>query len=154
MKVGANESRKTSPIPAYPTSIGARFRGSALLAGLQGGFYMISGVWPLVAPDSFQAFTGQKMDFWLAQTVGVLIAITGIVLLRAAQRAAITAEIALLAGLQAAALGVVDIYCVGQPGTTPVYLLDAVAEFAIALGWVWAWSHRPRRAASTRVPRL
>ncbi|HEX2861367.1 MAG TPA: hypothetical protein VHN79_06990 [Lacunisphaera sp.] len=121
---------------------GSRFL--TFLARLQGGFYLATGVWPLVAPASFQVVIGGKEDFWLAQTVGALIGITGIVLLLAARRATIAAEIALLAALQAVALGIIDLYCVPLPNTTAVYYLDAVAEFCLAAGWAVGWWRQRR----------
>jgi hypothetical protein len=54
------------------------------LAGLQGAFYVATGVWPLIDIDSFQAVTGPKADLWLVYTVGGLIAAVGAVVLTAA----------------------------------------------------------------------
>jgi hypothetical protein len=39
---------------------------------LQGGYFLFTGIWPLVSRRTFEAVTGPKKDFWLAQTVGVL----------------------------------------------------------------------------------
>lgn len=111
-------------------------RGEELLAQVQGWFYAITGVWPLVSGDTFQKVTGYKVDFWLAQTVGILLCISGIVLIRAGLKRRVTGEIILLASLQAAALAAVDVYCVWQPNTTRVYLLDAVAETALVAIWM------------------
>lgn len=114
----------------------------ALLARLQGGYYLITGIWPVVAPESFQFLTGRKVDFWLAQTVGILLAITGGLLLRAARRAEFPVEMAQLAGLQAATLGAMDLWSITQPNVTRLYLLDAVVEFLLIGAWIWAWRKR------------
>jgi hypothetical protein len=114
------------------------------LARIQGWFYLITGIWPLVAGTSFQWVTGFKADFWLAQTVGALLAVSGIVLLKAAKAGRITPEIMLLAGGQAAVLAGFDVYFVFQPRTTAVYWLDAMAELALVIGWTMAWRQGQR----------
>ncbi|MDF3058886.1 MAG: hypothetical protein K0R17_3101 [Rariglobus sp.] len=110
----------------------------ARVAKAQGWFYLVSGAWPWISGESFQAVTGRKADFWLAQTVGLLLAITGVVLLLAARANRITREIMLLGALQAGALMVVDVYCVFQPRTTHSYLLDCVVELGIVIAWCLA----------------
>jgi cytochrome b subunit of formate dehydrogenase len=121
----------------------------ARLAKFQGTFYLVTGIWPWVAPGSFQAITGHKVDFWLAQTVGALLAATGLVLWCAARRASFPPEVALLAVLQAATLGVVDLWCVPGPHTTRAYLLDAVLEFALVAAWIVCWRRAGRRAGGS-----
>lgn len=110
-------------------------RAATFIAKAQGGYYMVTGVWPLVSGGSFQAVTGFKEDFWLAQTVGVLLAISGAVLILSARARRLTTEIKLMGTLQASALMVVDVYCVFQPRTTWSYLLDAVVELGIVIAW-------------------
>lgn len=43
------------------------------LSLLQGLYYSISGIWPLLSIDTFMAVTGPKTDIWLVKTVGVLL---------------------------------------------------------------------------------
>lgn len=110
-----------------------------LIARIQGWFYLFSGAWPLLHRDSFEAVTGPKTDFWLVRTVGLLLCVSGGVMLLAARARRVTREIALLGVLQAAALLVVDLVCVFEPRTTPIYLLDAMAETALIAGWRFSW---------------
>lgn len=117
------------------SAIGDPERALALLAQGQGAFYLLSGLWPLLSPGSFQAVTGPKEDFWLAQTVGLLLVVVGTVLLLAGRSRRITREIVLLAAGSALVLGMVDVFCVFAPRTTRAYWLDAVVEFAIAGAW-------------------
>jgi hypothetical protein len=39
---------------------------------MQGAYYLVSGLWPLLHFTSFEAFTGRKRDRWLVRTVGLL----------------------------------------------------------------------------------
>jgi len=38
-------------------------------------YYVVSGAWPLVYIDSFQKVTGRNTDLWLVHTVGLLVLI-------------------------------------------------------------------------------
>ena len=70
---------------------GAVLRRSAnpqlqFLLRAQGGYYMATGLWPIVHFRSFEAVTGPKVDDWLVRMVGLLAATIGTALLLAAQR--------------------------------------------------------------------
>jgi len=109
----------------------------------QGVFYVGSGLWPLADGASFQRVTGFKADFWLAQTVGLLLAVSGLVLISAAWRRRLTPEVVTLAVSEALVLAAVDVYCVPQPRTTPVYFMDAVVEICLAVLWIYGgWRGR------------
>ena len=43
-----------------------------LLLRLQGIFYLLTGIWPVLHIESFMAVTGPKTDIWLVKTVGLL----------------------------------------------------------------------------------
>ena len=48
------------------------------LCVIQGLYYVVTGVWPLVSTcGTFEAVTGNKVDDWLVKTVGVLIIVIG-----------------------------------------------------------------------------
>lgn len=126
------DAHRADAVGAGPTGKGARALGLG-----QGLFYLISGVWPLLHAASFLAVTGPKTDFWLAQTVGALLAVSGAVFMWAAWRGRLTAEVRFLAAAQAAVLASVDIVFVARGRILPVYLADAVVELAIVGGWLW-----------------
>ena len=71
-------------------SLRSRTLAPRWIARVQGWFYLLSGIWPLVSGGTFQAVTGYKTDFWLAQTVGLLLAASGVVLILAANASRIT----------------------------------------------------------------
>jgi hypothetical protein len=106
------------------------------IALVQGVFYLATGIWPLIDIDSFQAVTGPKMDLWLVRTVGVLVAVIGAVLVTAARRQRLSAEIMLLAVGSALGLAAIDIIYVLSGTISPIYLADAVAEIGLVAGWI------------------
>ena len=112
--------------------------GSRLLAGIQGFYYLITGIWPLVHMESFLAVTGPKTDLWLVQTVGALIAVVGAALLLASASGRVTWEIALLGAASAIALALVDVTFVSREVIPSIYLADAAPEMAFLLWWVLA----------------
>ena len=110
---------------------------------VQGSYYAATGLWPIVSMKSFERVTGPKRDHWLVKTVGLLVTAVGITLIRAGFRRKVHPDVALLAGLSAAALATVDIAFTAQRRISPVYLLDAGPEVALA---AW-WSSAGRRSA-------
>src|SRR3954468_1606822 len=93
---------------------GAGGRGRAAVAAVQGLFYLATGLWPLVHIESFLAVTGPKTDLWLVYTVGVLIAVVGLVLLSAARAGRLTRDLVLLAAGCALALAGIDVVFVAR----------------------------------------
>lgn len=118
-------------------------KGARALGFGQGLFYLLSGVWPLLHAASFVVVTGPKTDFWLAQTVGALLAVSGAGFLGAAWRDRLTPEVRFIAAAQAGVLALVDIVFVGRGRIAPIYLADAVVELALVAGWVGlTWRER------------
>jgi hypothetical protein len=106
------------------------------VARAQGLYFLATGIWPLVSRRSFERVTGPKADFWLAQTVGVLVATIGGALLLAERRNRITREVELLAAASAGGLGVVDVVFSLRGRISKIYLLDAAVEAAFVAGWL------------------
>jgi hypothetical protein len=106
------------------------------LARTQGWYYLATGVWPLLSRRTFEAVTGPKADFWLAQTVGVLVASLGAGLVEAGRRDHVPRELALVGALAAGGLGATDTIFVLRGRIRPIYLIDALVDFALAAAWV------------------
>ena len=102
----------------------------------QGLYYLLTGVWPLINIVNFQRVTGPKNDLWLVQTVGLLVTVVGAVLLSAGLRRQKTLEVGLLAIGCSAGLLTIDLIYVSGGVLSKVYLLDAAAQFALAVGYV------------------
>ena len=110
---------------------------------VQSGYFIATGLWPLVSDRSFQAVTGPKGSMWLAKVVGALVGVVGGVLSLAVIRGR-TKEpetIALAAG-SAAALGITDVVFVARAGIRRVYLVDAAIEAMFAALVLADWVRR------------
>jgi hypothetical protein len=125
-------------------------RQRRLLLLLQGGYYLLTGVWPLVSIGSFQAVTGRKTDLWLVKTVGVLVGVIGVVLLASGlRRGRSEPEVVALACGSAAGLAAIDTIYAARRTISPIYLLDALAEMVLIAAFAHVWWHgRPRTEGS------
>ena len=111
-------------------------------AGLQAGYYLPTAVLPFVSRRRFTAITGPKPEWWLVQTVSVLVGAIGAGLAAAALRRRVTPELGALAAGSAAGLTVIDLVYVARRRISPAYLLDAAAELLCVAAWVRAWRAR------------
>lgn len=96
----------------------------------QGVVYVVTGLWPVVHLESFEAVTGQKYDDFLVHTVGLLLAVVGAVLVLALWRRRESPELLWIAAGTAASLAAIDVTYWFAGRLAPVYLLDAAAELA------------------------
>jgi hypothetical protein len=102
----------------------------------QGAYYLLTGVAPFVSRRAFERVTGPKTEWWLAQTVGALVAVAGAGLLRAARRPAADSEVPAMAIGWALSLGAIDAVYVARRRISPVYLVDGVVQAALVAGLV------------------
>jgi hypothetical protein len=116
------------------------------LLWVQGLYYLVTGVWPLVSIETFQMVTGPKTDHlvtgreadhWLVMTVGVLITASAIALLVAAWRRRNPPEVAVLAVAGAVGLTGIDVIYVARQAIAPIYLVDAAAEVVLIAAWAF-----------------
>lgn len=108
---------------------------AAVLSLVQGLYFLVAGVWPIVHMPSFLAVTGPKRDLWLVNTVGAVVAVVGSALVLAGLRRRPSLETGLLATGSAVALGGVDVVYVTRRTIPPVYLLDAAVQLAFFAAW-------------------
>jgi len=128
---------------------------------LQGVYYIITGLWPVVNIYSFELISGPKTDDWLVKTVGLLAASIGLVLLVAARGARPSAEGIVLGIASALSFTAIDVFYVLDGTLLEVYLLDALLEVCIVvllLGGAWMgrgkWGEsREQRAGNRELPR-
>ncbi|WP_136524459.1 hypothetical protein [Geomonas ferrireducens] len=105
------------------------------VALFQGGYFFITGIWPIFSIHSFMAVTGPKTDLWLVKTVGLVLAVIGLALLIAGARSEVALPVVVLATGSAAALAAIDVVYAIKKVIAPVYLLDAVLEAALIAWW-------------------
>lgn len=114
------------------------------LLWIQGLYYLITGLWPLISIETFQLVTGPKTDHlvtgresdhWLVMTVAVLIVSIAVSLLAAAWTRRQSPEIALLALSSATSLTIIDVVYVTRQVIAPIYLVDAAAEVVLLFLW-------------------
>jgi hypothetical protein len=101
------------------------------VVGVQGAWFLGTGVVPLVSRRLFEAVTGPKADWWLVQTLGGVISVVGAGLLSAAARRRVTPEIAGVAAGSALALAAADVVFVARGRISRIYLADAAVETAL-----------------------
>lgn len=119
-----------------------------LTALVQGGYYILSGLWSLVSITTFQMVTGPKTDLWLVKTVGLLVLVSGLVFIYSASRRFFPFETVLLAIGNALALAVIELIYVSAGRIAPIYLADAAVELVLVVIWLSeAWRQHRRKAA-------
>jgi hypothetical protein len=111
----------------------------------QGVYFLVTGLWPLISPTTFQAVTGRKRELWLVNTVGALAAVVGGVLTYAGARRRRPSEVAMLAMGTSAAFAAIDITYVLKRRISQVYLVDAAAQIGLLALWTFARGHLPWR---------
>lgn len=122
-----------------------------MISAIQGLYYFVTGLWPIVYMDGFLAFTGPKTDLWLVRTMGLMLIVSGIVLmLAAAHRRQRSMETAALGIGVAVVLAGADIFFALTGQIPGVYLLDAAVEVLFLILWIrYLWfSDRRRRTGS------
>ena len=98
---------------------------------LQGSYYLITGLWPLIHMASFEAVTGPKVEDWLVRMVGLLVVVIGATLLLAVRRGREDGEVLVLAVGSALAFTAVDVWYALSRVISPIYLADAVVEVVL-----------------------
>jgi hypothetical protein len=143
----------------FPAATTRFHAGSDALAGravtallwLQGGYYLLTGIWPLVSIRTFQLVTGPKTDHlptgreadhWLVMTAGVLITSISLPLVISAWRRRAPAEVIVLAISAAAGLACIDVIYVLRDVIAPIYLLDAAIQIPLIAAWLLVVSGR------------
>lgn len=97
----------------------------------QAGYYIVTGLWPILHMGSFEAITGPKVDDWLVKMVGLLAATIGISLAVAVLNRRWNAEVRALTILSALSFAAIDVRYALSGRISPIYLADAAVELVI-----------------------
>jgi hypothetical protein len=109
----------------------------------QGSYYVGTGVAPFVSRRAFETVTRPKQEWWLVETVGVLVSAVGAGVAAAAARDRVTPEITTIAAGCAAGLAAIDIVYVLRGRISPAYLADAAAQIALLAAHTAGSGNRP-----------
>jgi hypothetical protein len=120
--------------PRTPGGVARRDRVLDRLLEAQAAYYVLTGAWPLVHRRSFERVTGPKSDYWLVQTVGLLVLSLGAALAYGVRRGGPAPETRFAAVTAAVALAGIDVVHVARRRISPVYLADAVVELFLVAG--------------------
>ena len=110
------------------------------IMAIQGSYYLASGLWPIVHIGSFMAITGPKEDVWLVKTFGMMTLCIGLGLLTAVFDKQLSRPMVVTAMSVAAGLIIADVYYVLSGVLWWTYLLDALGEGVLLVGWIWVIS--------------
>jgi hypothetical protein len=97
---------------------------------MQAGYYIATGIWPLVSMRSFEAVTGPKTDRWLVRMVGLLAASIGTSIVVGLQEEQVRDETRVLAICSAASFTLIDTVYALKGRISKLYLADAAVEIA------------------------
>lgn len=95
---------------------------------LQGIYYFLTGIWPLVHLHSFLLITGWKTDLWLVKTFSIIIMCLGAGYCIAGFQKERNFPVLFLSITTAASLAYVDIYYSLSGIISDIYLADAIIE--------------------------
>jgi hypothetical protein len=112
------------------------------LSRAQGAYYLATGIWPVLHRRSFEAISGEKQDYWLVRTVGLITTAVGLSVIIGSRRTQARPEMAVLEVGTATGFAMIDLTYGLSRRISAVYLVDGAVQVAfIALGL------RPRKPA-------
>ena len=97
----------------------------------QGAYYAATGLLPFGSRRAFEAVTGSKTEWWLVQTVGLLVTVVGGALISGATRRTTSPELLGIAAGSAASLAAIDVVYVARGRIAPSYLVDAAVQVGL-----------------------
>lgn len=106
-----------------------------LVALVQGIYFFVTGLWPLLSMKTFLMVTGPKTDLWLVKTVGMVLAVIGAVLILAQVNAEINSPVIVLAVGSALSLILIEFIYVAKRVIPAIYLGDALVEIVLIAWW-------------------
>ncbi|UCF21070.1 MAG: hypothetical protein JSU87_06700 [Gemmatimonadota bacterium] len=143
-----NSRRAPDPKTSEPRD---RARRWLLLA--QGGYYLLTGLWPLVHLSSFAQIVALRINPFQAQSYGAVLIVIGACLIEAARRGPPDAFATLLGAAVAAAIAVVDLVWLPRLGVTSGLWFDLLVEVAFAVALILFYPRvqaRQKRSSSRR----
>lgn len=116
-----------------------------IVAWLQGIYYFVTGIWPLIHMPSFVWITGPKVDYWLVRMVALLIVSISLTILSAAYHKRVSTEIIILSIASIISFCLIDFYYAWVDRISGIYVADAFAEIGLLLLWIFAIARTRRK---------
>ncbi|MFP2963825.1 hypothetical protein ACLEPN_40405 [Myxococcus sp. 1LA] len=123
--------------------LGSLFRRDP--AEVQGAYFLLKGLWPLLQPKRVTRRIGPVREGWLMKTVCGLAGAVGATLLTAHRNSRVTPELRNLGIGSAFALLVVDVstYATNRKRRAPLFLGDAAIQAGLLVAQWRAWRRMP-----------
>ena len=102
----------------------------------QGGYTLLTAIWPIVHIKSFMDVSGYKTDVWLVKTVGVLLAAIAVCLLLSIAEKE-NFPVSVLGLFTAAGMAYVDFFYALTDTIPDIYMADGIAEILFAVLWLY-----------------
>lgn len=103
---------------------------------VQGLYFFVTGLWPILDITTFMEVTGPKNDIWLVKMVGALTVAISLLLLVIAKRRHITIESLILILGSSVSYLTIDLYYSLNKVISYIYLGDAVIQVIILFTWI------------------
>lgn len=109
-----------------------------ILELVQGVYYIVLGLWPVVHAASFQRLTGglDLSDLWQLRTLGLVLAVIGVSLLWAVRRRSVAPEAAIVACGVAAVMAIMNLVNITVKAYPPIYCFDCLIQVGFVYGWI------------------
>ncbi len=110
-------------------------------AFVQGAYFFLLGLWPLIHINSFIDVTAIKSDFWMAKTIGLLLSVIGLVLLYAWYHLQNANSLVLLGMASNVVLVGMESYYFSIGVLPTIYLVDTAMQSVLFIVWcIYAFS--------------
>jgi hypothetical protein len=103
---------------------------------IQGSYYMITALWPLIHIESYMSFVGPISDIWLAKTVGTMVIAISATMFFHLSLKTDHRPLILLGLASSLAFAYTDTYYTFTGTLSSIYLLDAAAETLFMISWI------------------
>ena len=101
-------------------------------------YWLFGALWPLANIKSFERVTGHKREDWLVRTVALLMLSSVATIATLRERRSDDTALRVVGATSAGALGSVALVGALARRISPVYVLDAIVDLGLVVGWVAA----------------
>lgn len=145
-------SRRPRGTTSDPSLADRRDRWRRLLLAVQGGYYVLSGLWPLVHFRSYADAVALRVNPFQAQAFGAVIIVVGGTLIEATRKEPPGPFPTMLGAATAGALTLISLWWLPRLGTISILWLDVLVEvaFAVLLVLLYPRAQAGRARTTTR----